>query len=363
MIRFSAALVVAAVVVLIGGIVTSALALVYVAIALSAAALVMLAIGLVLKKDEILGDSGQQVRGATGAAAGQSAPVGQDYGVRQPFGEPPFGQQGYSQSGSGQVGYGESGYGEPARGPNAPYGQDRPRLGRPSTPAYGGASWQAPPPPPPPPPAAQTRVDLTAIGTERSAGRPEPSSQPAPANRAGTGQTAGTGQARVNLSETRLDLTRTDMKPVPAGQDPMPAPPPLAGAVPEAPPPGPQPTSVDLPALRDGTLPAPGSAGGAPAADAGMRTDQPGGAALDDELRTAALPPPHPAEAQAAPAPGQRMVTVVPGVPRYHAGNCILIRFMSEEDLQRMTLEEATAAGCSACRACQADSGAFKATD
>jgi hypothetical protein len=54
------------------------------------------------------------------------------------------------------------------------------------------------------------------------------------------------------------------------------------------------------------------------------------------------------------------LVAVVPGVPRYHAANCILIRFMGEEDLQKMTLEEATEAGCSACRACQADTGAFK---
>jgi hypothetical protein len=57
---------------------------------------------------------------------------------------------------------------------------------------------------------------------------------------------------------------------------------------------------------------------------------------------------------------GHRMVTVVPGVPRYHAANCILIRFMEEDDLQKMSLSEATEAGCSACRACQGDTGAFR---
>jgi hypothetical protein len=51
----------------------------------------------------------------------------------------------------------------------------------------------------------------------------------------------------------------------------------------------------------------------------------------------------------------QGQVTVVPGVPRYHEENCILIRFMGDDDLQRMSLGEATAAGCTPCRACQPD--------
>ena len=73
MIRFSAALVVVAVGVLIGGIATSLLALVYVAIALSAAALIALAIGVALKRDELFGVTGQPVRDVMGAAAGQPA--------------------------------------------------------------------------------------------------------------------------------------------------------------------------------------------------------------------------------------------------------------------------------------------------
>jgi hypothetical protein len=46
-------------------------------------------------------------------------------------------------------------------------------------------------------------------------------------------------------------------------------------------------------------------------------------------------------------------VTVVPGVPRYHSSDCILIRFMGDDDLQKMSLEAAKGAGCTPCRACQ----------
>jgi hypothetical protein len=51
----------------------------------------------------------------------------------------------------------------------------------------------------------------------------------------------------------------------------------------------------------------------------------------------------------------RREVTVVPGVPRYHNARCILIRFMGDGDLEKMTLAEARDAGCSACRACLPD--------
>ena len=48
-------------------------------------------------------------------------------------------------------------------------------------------------------------------------------------------------------------------------------------------------------------------------------------------------------------------VTVVPGVPRYHNTNCILIRFMGDSDLDKMTLAAARQAGCTPCRACLPD--------
>ena len=46
-------------------------------------------------------------------------------------------------------------------------------------------------------------------------------------------------------------------------------------------------------------------------------------------------------------------VTVVPGIARYHKPDCILIRFLGEEDLQIMHLGEAEESGCVPCRACR----------
>lgn len=46
-------------------------------------------------------------------------------------------------------------------------------------------------------------------------------------------------------------------------------------------------------------------------------------------------------------------VLVVPGIARFHQADCILIRFLGDDDLQRISREEAEAAGCAACRACR----------
>jgi hypothetical protein len=48
-------------------------------------------------------------------------------------------------------------------------------------------------------------------------------------------------------------------------------------------------------------------------------------------------------------------VRVVPGVPRYHRSDCILIRFMGDSDLQKMPVEAAKENGCTPCRACHTD--------
>jgi hypothetical protein len=55
----------------------------------------------------------------------------------------------------------------------------------------------------------------------------------------------------------------------------------------------------------------------------------------------------------APPGSGARLVTVIPGVPRYHDPDCILIRFMDEEDIARKSIPEAKAANCTPCAACQ----------
>jgi hypothetical protein len=48
-------------------------------------------------------------------------------------------------------------------------------------------------------------------------------------------------------------------------------------------------------------------------------------------------------------------VTIVPGVSRYHRRGCILIRFLSDGDLETMTRRAAETAGNVPCKACQPD--------
>jgi len=48
-----------------------------------------------------------------------------------------------------------------------------------------------------------------------------------------------------------------------------------------------------------------------------------------------------------------KLVTVIPGVPRYHDPDCILIRFMDDDDIARKSIPEAKAANCTPCAACQ----------
>ena len=48
-------------------------------------------------------------------------------------------------------------------------------------------------------------------------------------------------------------------------------------------------------------------------------------------------------------------VTIVPGVARYHRRGCILIRFLSDGDLENLTRREAEATGLVPCKACQPD--------
>ena len=60
-----------------------------------------------------------------------------------------------------------------------------------------------------------------------------------------------------------------------------------------------------------------------------------------------------PATAEGDAAPGADLVTVVPGVPRYHRTDCVLIRFMPEGDVQKQSVAAARDAGCTPCAACQ----------
>lgn len=46
------------------------------------------------------------------------------------------------------------------------------------------------------------------------------------------------------------------------------------------------------------------------------------------------------------------------GMPRYHRRDCILIRFLKDEDLETMSRQEAQDANCFPCKACQPDKAA-----
>ncbi len=113
---------------------------------------------------------------------------------------------------------------------------------------------------------------------------------------------------------------------------------------------------------------APASEEREPAAEVGVTPDTPETPAAEANVTPdppeAPAPPetPEPPEALATPeAPDtvdlQREVTVVPGVPRYHNPQCLLIRFMGEDDLEKTTLGAARQAGCTPCRACLPDQG------
>jgi cytoskeletal protein RodZ len=84
---------------------------------------------------------------------------------------------------------------------------------------------------------------------------------------------------------------------------------------------------------------------------------EPSAPAAEGSATTAEAPAPSGPEAAPASAePDSDLeVTVVPGVPRFHNARCILIRFMGEGDLEKMTLAAAKEAGCTPCRACLPD--------
>ncbi|HEY6478389.1 MAG TPA: hypothetical protein VIZ00_00070, partial [Streptosporangiaceae bacterium] len=67
------------------------------------------------------------------------------------------------------------------------------------------------------------------------------------------------------------------------------------------------------------------------------------------------VPAPPGPDAPSASAGAETPVTVVPGIGRYHRAECILIRFLGEEDLEVTTKQAAQAAGSVPCKACRPD--------
>jgi hypothetical protein len=371
-IRFSAVLVVGAIGVLIGGIATSKLLLVYVAIGLSAAALVALAIGVVLKREELFSEHGQALAPAAAGAGAADEPLlgGKSSTLPNGLVDPPdtplpavaaaaFGQaaRGAERSAqdrpahpaSGQPAYGQPAYGQaapPAREappsrdwsgrmagqPNAPLRQQpagEPAAPAPSwrerpSPASGGAVGSRGPVPPagsPPSapgwPSSPSWFDRPA-GPRRDAGdeAPKPADTPGDDSAPASDSALAAGNATPEGVMPEDAMSQATARIATVEQ---------AGTAPRA-----DAARADTPetvAARADT-PAPGAAAAANAADAG---------------------PNNPGSSGTSP----NQVTVVPGVPRYHLEDCILIRFMADDDLQKMTVQQATAAGCTPCRACQ----------
>jgi hypothetical protein len=86
-----------------------------------------------------------------------------------------------------------------------------------------------------------------------------------------------------------------------------------------------------------------------PTTDSTDETAEPGGTRAVDEAREDESSD----EPSANRRTGAKLVTVIPGVPRYHDPDCILIRFMDEDDIARKSIPEAKAANCTPCAACQ----------
>jgi hypothetical protein len=455
-IRFSAALVAVAIGVLIGGIATSKLLLVYIAIAVSAVALVALAIGVLLKREELFGDGQGLVPAGAGAspapplradesrsniAPGAHVPLpapGAAVGYGVPFGgtaptaadlsaaRPAAAGQGRSAdpappwqapaardqwsspvpdwmpAGQGQRAAGAAG----GTGSRAPSAWQDTSAGKAPGEAAGGwsvpaadaqvgttapRSWAGPSPAsvspeaPPAMPGAGSGATppswFDRLGKPADADAPAASSTPAPGGGWADGAASGdedddwptryswlddeTDESVEARDDTEAEAAETiaadGVGAGPAGtsgnaeaRSTQTASPQTVGAgTPDA---GTADAAAREAAEAGAAAPAgPGDAGRLrPASDPG---DQEAGlaskAAAESGAEAAGRPGDEPPAASAAAAPGTALVAVVRGVPRYHEPDCVLIRFMPEGDVQKMTIPRAREEGCTPCAACQ----------
>ena len=437
MIRFSAFLVVVAVGLLVAGVVTSKLLLVYAAIGVSGVALLALGIGAAVKWRELFG----KPQTAASDVSTLEPVAAQAAAFQAPQAQP--GLTAYSRpSAAGPVWEPADPLWEPAAARPAnsqpaatnATGRDRPAVpvtgSVPSGRATEAALWESAAPPtgtfpgaqpaapqsqpdiPRPQPAAQapgTRsAEPPAAGSPRSSepvvppvSRPAAFQRPSPAFTPRSGTAFPSPAPPSPAPPSPAPPAAPAAKNLPAGPAPAPAQPrgpaqasqtaavqapqppaqQPAAATPEssAPKPAAAPPSADpQPAARlaDAASPAAGSVPAAEDAQANatlVTTPKPPGpepvgdspAAPPSPATPPDVPPASAVEAgppAAAPAPGREpgpdpktVVTVVPGVPRYHNASCLLIRFMGEDDLDKMTLAAAREAGCTPCRACLPD--------
>jgi hypothetical protein len=295
-IRFSAFLVVVAVGLLVAGVVTSKLLLVYIAIGVSGAALLALGIGAAVNWREL---TGKPKTDAAEASAQGPVPAPQ-----VPAQQAQPGLQGYPRSvpAPAPAGVAPAGSGWPAAGPSGPSRAGYLPADAPLSPAPSTARPEAP---------------ARSVWERRDDPVPAPASPPA-------GQAAAPQKpAQEPGTPPSGDQPSAEDKPSENGQAPTDR---QDDAKPEA----------------LASEPEPSAAAAAAAAEKTAAAEQAGATEQAHEAE-AATPDPDLA------------VTVVPGVPRYHNARCILIRFMGDSDLDTMTLAAARQAGCTPCRACLPD--------
>jgi len=330
-IRFSAGLVVVALGVLIGGVVTSKLSLVYVSIAVSVLALIAWAIAVFLKRGELFGGRPELVPAGAGAGAVTSAAADR----------PAYGQDGYN----------AAAFSPPAQVHT-------------TAPADRWGSTSAPPSASPPvvgaPAADVGSSDAGSSGALRSwFDRPATRAKPPAAT---TAEPVAVTTAEPVARTAALPVARTTAEPV-ATTGAMPA-----DEAPAAKPGDTVSTPDPVPADDDEDWPTRYSWLDDEQADEAVESDDVplvSDDAVAAEVEASDLPEHADAEkaeaAEAAASPSvtdhdrgeAKMVTVVPGVPRYHEPDCVLIRFMPENDVQTKSIPEAKAANCTPCIACQ----------
>jgi hypothetical protein len=322
-IRFGAVLtvVVVAMGLLAGGVLTNSLLLVYLAIGVAALSAVMLAVGLVIWRGDIFGEaSAEQAAAPVGVSAG-TAPA--------PVGRVPVGQTAAS------VGLGPSTL--LVAGGNSTLGRDDPDdLGEPPD-RWGPADrWE--PERLPEPEDLREPVRL-----------PEPEDLREPERRA----------EPVRLPEpAKLRESERLQEPKPEPEDlrePVRLPEPEDLREPEhLPEPEPEPEDLHqerqqgLEQPAEQTAPKSPEAEAAPHAEAAAEAE----AAPDADAEPAGDTELGLGGGKDAPSPVTQ-VTIVPGIARYHRSDCILIRFLGSEDLETMTRQAAEDAGCVPCKACR----------
>jgi hypothetical protein len=225
-------------------------------------------------------------------------------------------------------------------------GSARSRAGR------AGSPWQPAPAPIDPltGPAGERRPTAEPVAAAPPTGRP--AARPAGIEQGSTADADAPQSARA-------------VPPIPAPSTPMPAEAAstlAAGPVfPASPARAPASRDDDTATAARGAAASPAPPAPAPAAPAAP-ADRVGTAATSESAAPASTASAESATivtgdgAAAAPAIGlDDQVSVVPGIARYHKSDCILIRFLSEDDLEVMSRRAAEAAGSAPCRACRPD--------